>query len=577
MSTHDSKIITFYSYKGGVGRSMALANVAWLLASKYRKKVLAIDWDLEAPGLHRFFNVQEENIKKGLIDLFYDYKDLLKKDAFSLDEGLIKINRYIIKVPEKTKIGGSILFMPSGKQDKGYAKRVNEFGWQDFYTKWHGFGFIEYLKDQFKKNADIVLIDSRTGVTDSGGICTMQLPEVVVLLFSLNEQNLAGTKMIIESISKKSTKVKDQKKPPKLVLIPSRVERYLEQEAKYDWEERAAERLGEYLPEKEKKRAFKYMKKKSIPYVGYFSFGEMLAVKKDPDGELAGSLDDLTVSALEAAGLWEEKMEIAPEPVRADIRYALKGYGFKRRIISMFIIIALTFSVVISYQLFFKKRPIDNSVTLIDLGNSFLDIAGDRDNIRDKEEYLNKAIQQFNNALDRLNVKKNPHSYAKAHNGLGNAYRDFAGIRDKGENLNRAIQSFNEALPIFTVDDDPIYYVQAHNGLGNTYRDLAGVRDKEENLFKAIDTFERALTVKEDPFWYAKTQNDLGNAYRDLSLAQNNKEPLKRAIQSYNRALGIFNAKEYPSYHEEVSLNLDRAISMQRIIQKKKPYQKQIK
>ena len=113
MSTQESKIITFYSYKGGVGRSMALANVAWLLASKYRKKVLAIDWDLEAPGLHRFFNVQEENIKKGLIDLFYDYKDLLRQDAFSLDEGLVKINRYIIKVPEKTKIGGSILFMPS--------------------------------------------------------------------------------------------------------------------------------------------------------------------------------------------------------------------------------------------------------------------------------------------------------------------------------------------------------------------------------------------------------------------------------------------------------------------------------
>ena len=47
------RIITFYSYKGGTGRSMALANVAWLLATA-RKRVLMIDWDLEAPGLHRY-------------------------------------------------------------------------------------------------------------------------------------------------------------------------------------------------------------------------------------------------------------------------------------------------------------------------------------------------------------------------------------------------------------------------------------------------------------------------------------------------------------------------------------------
>ena len=47
-------IVTFYSYKGGVDRSMALANVAFLLAQRGHR-VLAIDWDLEAPGLERYF------------------------------------------------------------------------------------------------------------------------------------------------------------------------------------------------------------------------------------------------------------------------------------------------------------------------------------------------------------------------------------------------------------------------------------------------------------------------------------------------------------------------------------------
>ena len=68
-STSDARtpgrIITFYSYKGGTGRSMALANVACLLARGVRghsgqsatpdQRVLVIDWDLEAPGLHRYF------------------------------------------------------------------------------------------------------------------------------------------------------------------------------------------------------------------------------------------------------------------------------------------------------------------------------------------------------------------------------------------------------------------------------------------------------------------------------------------------------------------------------------------
>ena len=48
------KVATFYSYKGGTGRSMALANVACLLAKGSAEPVLMIDWDLEAPGLHHF-------------------------------------------------------------------------------------------------------------------------------------------------------------------------------------------------------------------------------------------------------------------------------------------------------------------------------------------------------------------------------------------------------------------------------------------------------------------------------------------------------------------------------------------
>src|SRR5207244_6984017 len=51
----EGKIVTFYSYKGGTGRTMALANTAWILASD-GKQVLVVDWDLDSPELHKCYH-----------------------------------------------------------------------------------------------------------------------------------------------------------------------------------------------------------------------------------------------------------------------------------------------------------------------------------------------------------------------------------------------------------------------------------------------------------------------------------------------------------------------------------------
>ena len=70
------QILTFYSYKGGTGRTMALANVAWILASN-GNRVLSVDWDLESPGLHKFFHpfLDESTVSAtpGVIEIINDY------------------------------------------------------------------------------------------------------------------------------------------------------------------------------------------------------------------------------------------------------------------------------------------------------------------------------------------------------------------------------------------------------------------------------------------------------------------------------------------------------------------------
>jgi hypothetical protein len=74
--SRNGQVITFYSYKGGTGRTMAMANVAWIIASN-DKRVLVVDWDLESPGLHKFFHpfLDESTVSAtpGVIEIINDY------------------------------------------------------------------------------------------------------------------------------------------------------------------------------------------------------------------------------------------------------------------------------------------------------------------------------------------------------------------------------------------------------------------------------------------------------------------------------------------------------------------------
>src|SRR5215831_10373685 len=57
MPTRSSYVVTFYSYKGGVGRTTLLVNTAFERASRGHRVVIW-DLDLEAPGLHEFTLLQ---------------------------------------------------------------------------------------------------------------------------------------------------------------------------------------------------------------------------------------------------------------------------------------------------------------------------------------------------------------------------------------------------------------------------------------------------------------------------------------------------------------------------------------
>lgn len=184
--------VTFYSYKGGVGRSLALANVACLMAGHHEhpQRVLLWDFDLEAPGLHRLFPTKQPQ-RYGFVDLVYEY---------ATTGNIPEIQDYIYE----SDVPG-IYILPAGRMSESYCDKLQRINWVQFFgsdPKEPGPFFRNLLKSiKLTDNPfDYVLIDSRTGLNDQAGICTQVLSDLLIVLFRLTSQNLDGLEHLIPAI-----------------------------------------------------------------------------------------------------------------------------------------------------------------------------------------------------------------------------------------------------------------------------------------------------------------------------------------------------------------------------------------
>jgi hypothetical protein len=187
------KIVTFYTYKGGIGRTMALANVAIRLAQRHGLKVIAMDWDLEAPSLQQFFGVEDS---PGVIGYLKDWSELSSDEIFPLDQFqqiYLRDPRISENLADRLKImtaGGS-----AGQSE--YLQNLRDLDLRQYASSGEDTSFnpFETLRDLLKQSADIILVDSRTGITDIGWICTAQLPDALFMLTAANQQSWEGLKL----------------------------------------------------------------------------------------------------------------------------------------------------------------------------------------------------------------------------------------------------------------------------------------------------------------------------------------------------------------------------------------------
>jgi MinD-like ATPase involved in chromosome partitioning or flagellar assembly len=290
-------IVTFYSYKGGTGRSMALANIGYLLAN-WGYKVLLVDWDLEAPGLHNFFKSYDKSNNSvftgpGVVEILSSCGDPQKTN---------RINKYrwqdcILKLPTKSNTA-TLHYIPSGSNGKEYFSKVRSLDIGAFFTEYKGGEFIEILRDEWKNQYDYILIDSRTGITDIGGICTIQLPDILVLLFTATEQAIDGVvDVALRANNAQKELLTDRLR---LVSIPvaSRFDSNEEFKISQQWIKKFSSKLKpiycNWLPTSV--NAKEMIEATKIPYSSYFSFGEKMAVveqSRNDSGGLAYSYENI--------------------------------------------------------------------------------------------------------------------------------------------------------------------------------------------------------------------------------------------------------------------------------------------
>ena len=214
LPTASGEVFTFYSYKGGTGRSMLLANVAWLLAGA-GSKVLLIDWDLEAPGLHRYFRPflgDDPELKKqgGVIEWLTDYWDACLDDPQASVETLVRDyadpRHYVRPLQTTSYLAGGIDLLCAGRQDHSYGAAVADFDYTRLYEKLRGEEFIDVAKQILvgPGGYDYVLVDSRTGVSDTSGFCTVALADTLIVCFTYNNQSAIGASQIARDIKGKA-------------------------------------------------------------------------------------------------------------------------------------------------------------------------------------------------------------------------------------------------------------------------------------------------------------------------------------------------------------------------------------
>lgn len=214
--TNDIPVITFYSYKGGVGRSTTLASCASYLAINNKKKIVILDCDFEAPGFTNFYLTDPSVpiFSNGLIEYLTDENNSNKA-----------ISSYYWETSKLYSGEGEIFVFPAGNLNDDdsigslfptdLSHYLNGLTRLDFFNPDVIVGQFRKLIEDIRQmlSPDAILIDSRTGFNDIFGISAFRLSDLVVGFFGNSAQTKPGMHFFLDSLKNENC--------PRLLVVNS--------------------------------------------------------------------------------------------------------------------------------------------------------------------------------------------------------------------------------------------------------------------------------------------------------------------------------------------------------------------
>ena len=171
-----NRIISIHSFRGGTGKSNTAANISAILASQ-GLRVGVVDTDIQSPGIHVLYNLDEDDMGHSLNDYLYG--------KCSIADCAMDVSNRI-----GSPISGKIFLIPSSIRASEIARIIRE-GY-DVGLLNQGFNdLLEELK------LDALIIDTHPGLNDET-LLSIAISDALLIILRPDSQDYQGTSVTVE-------------------------------------------------------------------------------------------------------------------------------------------------------------------------------------------------------------------------------------------------------------------------------------------------------------------------------------------------------------------------------------------
>ena len=194
-----AKIISVHSFRGGTGKSNLTANLTSLVAGQgYRVGV--IDTDIQSPGIHVIFGMDEEKMDRSLNDYLWGRCEI-EETAYDVSP-VLQVGKGEIAV-----MGGGIYLVPASIK-VGEIARILREGYD-----------VSMLNDGFQDlinrlNLDYLFIDTHPGLNEET-LLSIAISDIFLLILRPDQQDFQGTAVTVEVARKLDV--------PQMLLVVNKV------------------------------------------------------------------------------------------------------------------------------------------------------------------------------------------------------------------------------------------------------------------------------------------------------------------------------------------------------------------